>query len=124
MPAMLKVFDVADPSLIVGHRDVTTVPTQALFMMNNPFVLKQSELTAKRLFADKALDDAGRVELAYSLAFGRQPTTAEKNRVLGFIGKYREQLGKAIQPGSEQDIAGWADVCQALFASAEFRYLY
>ena len=46
---MLQVFDMADPSLIVGKRDVTTVPTQALFLMNNPFVLRQAEEMAKRI---------------------------------------------------------------------------
>ena len=42
-PRSLQVFDVADPNLIVGKRDVTTVPTQALYLMNNPFVLRQAQ---------------------------------------------------------------------------------
>eukprot|EP00913_Durusdinium_trenchii_P008842 g8308.t1 len=96
MPAMLKVFDVADPSLIVGQRDVTTVPTQALFMMNSPFVLRQSELTAKRLFDSKGLDDADRIKLAYRLTLGRTPTAKEQSRVLGFITKHRESLGNEM----------------------------
>ena len=50
---MLQVFDMADPNLIVGKRDVTTVPTQALFLMNNPFVLKQSEQMAKRVWPQR-----------------------------------------------------------------------
>ena len=43
VPESLQVFDMADPSLIFGQRDVTTVPTQALYLMNNPFVIRQAE---------------------------------------------------------------------------------
>ncbi|GAB4151965.1 MAG: PSD1 and planctomycete cytochrome C domain-containing protein [Planctomycetaceae bacterium] len=124
MPVMLKVFDVADPSLIVGQRDVTTVPTQALFMMNSPFVMKQAELTARKLFNNRSMNDGQRVELAYQLMVSRSPSPAEKARVLKFINQHREQLGKSVSPGSEEDLVGWTSFCQALFASAEFRYLY
>ena len=74
VPEVLAVFDAADPNLIVGKRDVTTVPTQALFLMNNPFVLKQAEEMAKRVLAEKGLDQSGRINLAYRLALGRLPT--------------------------------------------------
>ena len=46
---MLGTFDAGDPSLIVGRRDTTIVPTQTLFLINNPFVLKQAEEFAKRV---------------------------------------------------------------------------
>ena len=46
VPDTLQVFDMADPSLIFGKRDVTTVPTQALYLMNNPFVLRQADQMA------------------------------------------------------------------------------
>jgi cytochrome c553 len=112
MPEMMRVFDVADPSLVVGHRDVTTVPTQALFMMNNPFVIQQSAAMARRLFKEKSMDDSARVAYAYQLAVGRKPTQAERDRVLKFLND------------SSRDRQAWATFCQTLFASAEFRYLY
>lgn len=37
LPEILALFDFPEPSIVVGRRDVTTVPTQALFFMNNPF---------------------------------------------------------------------------------------
>ncbi len=43
VPEMLNIFDVADPSLVVGQREVTTVATQALYMMNSPFVMQHAE---------------------------------------------------------------------------------
>jgi hypothetical protein len=112
MPEMMRVFDVADPSLVVGQRDVTTVPTQALFMMNNPFVIEQATAMAKRLLDEKGMDDSARVAQAYQLALGRKPTKAESDRVLKFLS------------GSGSDQKPWATFCQTLFASAEFRYLY
>ena len=46
VPASLSVFDVADPSFSVGQREVTTVATQALFLMNSPFVIENCQATA------------------------------------------------------------------------------
>ncbi|MEM7012684.1 MAG: DUF1553 domain-containing protein, partial [Verrucomicrobiota bacterium] len=49
LPEALEVFDVADPSLVVGRRNTTTVPAQDLFMMNNPFVSENAEAMARQL---------------------------------------------------------------------------
>ena len=76
VPDMLQVFDMADPNLIFGKRDVTTVPTQALYLMNNPFVLKQAEQMAERVWTEQGLDQDGAHRLAYRLASaGRRPTS-------------------------------------------------
>ena len=39
VPEFLSLFDVADPELVIGQRDVTTIAPQALYMMNSPVVL-------------------------------------------------------------------------------------
>ncbi|HVA47235.1 MAG TPA: DUF1553 domain-containing protein [Pirellulales bacterium] len=123
VPEGLAVFDMADPSLIVGKREVTTVATQALFLMNSPFVMQQSAQMARRLFERHDLKDAGRIELAYRLALGRRPSAKEASRIEAFLKDYRRTLGKQGD-GDHVRGAAWASVCQALFASAEFRYLY
>ena len=51
LPAMFEVFDFPEPSETKGRREVTTVPTQALFLMNSPFVLNQSKHAADKLLA-------------------------------------------------------------------------
>ena len=79
VPDMLEVFDFAEPSLVVASRDVTNVPSQALFMMNNDFVRAQSMAMAKRILASP-LDYPARVSLAYQLALSRKPTDAERKR--------------------------------------------
>lgn len=123
VPEMLGVFDVADPNLIVGKRDVTTVPTQALFLLNNPFVLKQSEEMAKRVLAKEGLDLNGRINFAYKLALGRSANDHERSDVSRYLSEYRTALEKS-NPKGNVNVASWASVCQTLFQTALFRYLY
>jgi hypothetical protein len=110
---ILALFDIASPNLVVAQREVTTVPAQALFMMNSPFVIEQAKSFAERVQAVKEMDDKGRVNLAYRIALGRDATENEKQRALLY-------LREAAPASSAQ---AWAGLCQTLFASAEFRYL-
>jgi len=121
VPTALRLFDFAEPSMVVGRRDVTTVPAQALYMMNSPFIIEQSEHFARRLLEREDLDRAGRVELAYRLAFSRQPASDELQRALDYIEKASASLGDG-KTGSGR-LAAWASFCQALYGSAEFRYV-
>jgi hypothetical protein len=105
VPEVLSVFDAADPSLVVGEREVTTVATQALYMMNSPFILEQSRQAAERIAASKPNDR--HIEAAYLAILGREPTSAERSRAEAFL--------------KEENLAS---LCQVLYASADFRYLY
>ena len=112
-PEMMRIFDAAEPSLIVGRRNETTVPTQALYLMNNSFVIGQAFTMAKRVMDDTESDRNG-IPLAYKLAFGREPTDDE-------VSGAREFMASA---SAEKDRPGqWPLLCQALLASAEFRYI-
>ncbi|HEX4143156.1 MAG TPA: PSD1 and planctomycete cytochrome C domain-containing protein [Pirellulales bacterium] len=122
VPEMLQVFDGADPDLIVGRRDVTIVPTQALLLMNNPFVLKQSQDIAKRVLDDSDRDQAARIGLAFRLILGRLPSEGEESDVVKYLKQYREALNASKQANPQ--LAAWTSVCQTLFQSGEFRYLY
>ena len=122
VPEMLQIFDFPEPSIIAGTRDVTTVPTQALYMMNSPFVVEQSQTMADRLLTERD-DDADRISLGYQLALGRPANDNEIERSLTFISSACE--AGADNRKSEQDSRrrAWAGFCQVLLASAEFRYL-
>ena len=109
---ILEVFDFADASVTTGRRNASTVAPQALFLMNNPFVLDQARAAAKRLLAEKHADDRARLVRAYRLALGRAPTEGEAAVALRFIG-----AASAAEPA-------WASIFHALFASAEFRFVY
>jgi hypothetical protein len=55
---------------------VSTVPTQALTLLNNPFVLAQAGRFATRV-GGEARDPASQVDLAYRIALARSATAAE-----------------------------------------------
>ena len=120
LPTILETFDFADPSMVKGARDVTTVSTQALFLLNSDFVREQSRVAAQRVLSRNGLDDRGRIEFAYRLAYSRAPSKAENERALGFLDASTEPDSST---GKNTSIAAWSSFCQALFASAEFRYL-
>ena len=127
MPEVLAVFDVADPSLIVGQREVTTVATQALFLMNSPLVLEQSQAAAKRVTSSSG-DAAHGVEAAYRLILQRPPSSDELRLGGQFIAAYGQMAdgqvaGKEKSSAPSTD-AAWVALCQSLISSAEFRYLY
>lgn len=106
LPDVLEQFDVANPSLVTGDRDVTNVPLQALYVMNGPFVQEQAGALARRV--QKARDP---VQEAFLLCFNRSPDEQERRMVRRFL-----------EDAGDQE-KGLAAFCQALLASAEFRLL-
>ena len=72
-----ETFDLPDQGVTTAARNVSTVATQALTLLNNPFVLGQAALFAERLEREAPNDVAGQVDLAYRIALARSPTDAE-----------------------------------------------
>lgn len=124
LPEILNIFDFPEPSIISGSRDVTTVATQALFMMNSDFVIDQSKHLAKRMLAEN-MDDTARVKLAYEVTLSRQPTGDEIEVALKYVADTATSLGstKTNSKSEEIDNQAWAALAQAMFGSAEFRYI-
>ena len=113
LPEVLEVFDVADPSMPTGRRNVSTVAPQALFMMNHPWVLEQSKAAAAKLLKEPHKDDAARLEHAYRTTLGRSPTKAERAIALEYVGT----------AATGKETVAWANVFHAMFASMDFRYV-
>jgi len=109
---MLQLFDFGDPNSVTARRTVTTVAPQALFMMNNPFVLEQAERFAERLASLPASKQEDRIRTAYQMCLSRDPTAAELKRAKEFL----------KQPAESQN-AVWPMFCQSLFALNEFLYV-
>jgi hypothetical protein len=76
---MFDTFDHPDMNVTAGARHVSTVPTQALTLLNNPFVLAQAEFVAIRV-KEQASDPESQAKLAYRLALAR-PATATEVRI-------------------------------------------
>jgi hypothetical protein len=85
-PKSLEAFDPAEQTLVTGKRDATTVPAQALFLLNSPFVRKQALALAESVLQE--VDDTARVQLVYRRTLGRPATPAEIERALAFVGEY------------------------------------
>ena len=82
---MLDVFDLPNQNISCGARNVTTVPTQALTLMNNEFVLNQAQLFANRLQEAAPRDSGKQIDLAYQIALSRAPQPEEKRLASDFL---------------------------------------
>ena len=69
-------FDAADANVSVERRTVSTVAPQALFLLNNPFLLDQTHLLAQRLAKAEPQNASARIQAAYQLLYSRPPTPA------------------------------------------------
>ncbi len=114
-PESLDLFDFPDASLVNGHRDDTSVPSQALYLMNNAAVMKLADKGAEKLIA-KYLSPTERIEAAFQLAFGRGASKTEAKAAEGFLEKFK----KTSRAGEK---AAWSALVQALYGTAEFRLL-
>ncbi|MEJ7608278.1 MAG: DUF1553 domain-containing protein, partial [Bryobacteraceae bacterium] len=120
-PRFLELFDFPQPMQTRGNRDVTNVPSQALAMLNDPFVIDQARLWADRLVARK--DDALNVRLAemFEEALGRPPSNEEIERwrtfALALAGKDSTPADRIL--GSKNV---WKNVAHGLFSMKELLY--
>jgi len=73
---MFDTFDHPDMNVTAGARHISTVPTQALTLLNNPFVLAEAGKFAARV-ERQTRDLPSQVDLAYRLALARPATPAE-----------------------------------------------
>lgn len=117
-PRSLEVFDFADSSSIIGQREASNTANQALYMMNNPFVMQQSEALARRVLKEET-SVGNQINLAFTLAYGRQATFREKQAATAFARSFAAGA-TTNRPTAQQTMAA---VCQSLIGSAEFRYL-
>ena len=99
---------------MIGKRDVSTVPDQALHLYNNPFVIEQSQHLAAVVTKTPG-DDSDRIQLAWQQAFGRDATPDELQQADEFLRLTHNDLGSEEQ--------AWASLCQALLVTNEFRYV-
>lgn len=124
LPQMFEVFDFADPDVTVGKRDVTTVATQALYLMNGVFIQAQSKNTAQWLIKEHETD-LDRLNELFRLSLSRLPTEQEQSKAEQFMNHYRERLASLGSDKAPKDLeeAVWTAVCQSVFGCTEFRFL-
>ncbi|MDA7906548.1 PSD1 and planctomycete cytochrome C domain-containing protein [Mariniblastus sp.] len=123
VPDVLKLFDFAEPSILVGERPITTVPTQALYFLNSEIVTSQCDRLAERLLADESIDDKKRVNLAYQSVLSRNATGPEIERARKYIDNLANEFSDSAGDAEKRQRIAWSGFCQVLFGSAEFRYV-
>jgi hypothetical protein len=116
---MMQMFDAPEAIQSIGARQTTTVATQALAMMNSPFVRQRAEKFAQRVRPKEAGGLAQAIDDAYLMALGRKPQEAERMRMIDFVQRQLESHGKNPKA---LDLA-LSDVCQVLLCSNEFVYV-
>ncbi|WP_044149500.1 DUF1549 and DUF1553 domain-containing protein, partial [Singulisphaera acidiphila] len=102
-PTSLEVFDFAEQGMVTGSRANTTVPPQALYLLNDPFVRKNSLAFAETLLAHAELDEDARLTAAFRLTLGRAPSAAEIKQAKGYLTEYEAAV--AAEPGPEPEPA-------------------
>jgi hypothetical protein len=113
----LALFDGPDPNASTAERRTTTVPTQALYFLNDPFVHANSEKFADRVLA-AGEDEAAWITAAYRLALARNPSPPEQVSAADFLAAYRAELAAAgLDHSPKPALAAFARV---LFGSNEF----
>lgn len=104
-------FDGADPNASTPVRDVTTVPTQALFFMNDPFVTRSAGKLGTEVLVVPG-DDKDRLHWLTRRIFGRSATDEEMHELNSF----------QAEPGS-LDAAFWSSMARVMLSSNEFLYV-
>ena len=105
----LTAFDFPDPSTSVSHRNETLVPTQALAMMNSPFVNQQAQLWAQReLRQDASIGE--RAKHMFIKAIGRPPSESEQEILVQHV-------------TDNNTVSGWTDVAHILFSLNDFMFV-
>lgn len=114
IPALLRNFDVANPDTSIARRSETTVPLQALYLMNSGFVRQQAEAVLKRAEMIKAVTAEERIKTAFRLVYSRPPIKDELKLARDYVDD-----AALDEKGSRQ----WANFVQGLLIANEFVFV-
>ena len=109
----LDLFDGPDGNIQMSERKVTTTTLQALFMMNSDFIHERSQVIANRILLE-ASSEFGRIQKAYQLLFGRQPTRQETIHLNASVHTLTQ---------SSDEASAWRSVVRSMISSNEFLHL-
>jgi hypothetical protein len=113
----LVLFDAPDASLVMGAREETQSPLQALYLMNSEFVQSQAIGLAERI---GQAQPSVQVHRAYEILFARSPTAAELELGLRFLTNNANGTRQRTDASSMSPLARY---CQGLLSTAEFQMI-
>ncbi|MDX1963789.1 MAG: PSD1 and planctomycete cytochrome C domain-containing protein [Pirellulales bacterium] len=119
LPGFFRTFDFASPDTHTPQRFNTTVPQQALFFLNSPFVVEMAEGVLERQSVAKADNPAAKIQALYQCVLGRSATPEEESLALKFVEKPTPADGVATSPAEH----AWRQLAQALLMTNEFVFV-
>jgi hypothetical protein len=118
-PAFQPLFD--GPNAVpesCSRRHVSTVPLQALYLLNNDFAFERARTFARRVEVSAGDDPARQVGTAFALALGRAPDEADRAAAGRFFTAQQDGGPHGAEPSP-----ALIRFCQALLNVNEFVYL-
>ena len=119
---LFDVFDLPSLQVTCERRTTTTVPTQALTLLNNEFVLEQARYFAERVAGEAGHGPGDQVKLAYQIALRRDPRELELDSNLSFL--RRQRCYHAGRETADPDLDALVDLCDVLLNLNEFVYIH
>lgn len=114
IPALLRSYDVANPDTSISRRSEGTVPQQALFLMNNPFVRDQAVALLGRPEVSGATDPEGKIRLLFESSLARNPDATEVQWSSAYVKE---------ASSDEEAQKRWVNLAQVLLLSNEFCFV-
>jgi hypothetical protein len=120
VPNLLRAFDFASVDAHSPQRFQTTVPQQALFLMNSPFMIERARALSELPDVRQAPSSDARIQALYRLLFGRAPDERERSAGLSFLGRPEPPVAR-YTPGAWT--YGWGEVDEKTQKVREFHPL-
>jgi hypothetical protein len=127
---MFDVHDQPDQNITAEKRNVSTVPTQALTLLNNEFTLQQAGYLADRVASEAGAVPEAQVKTLYQIALSRDPSQNELSSSLEFLAKEREfqstEAGSAAGEGVERspELSALTRLAHAMLNFNEFVFIH
>jgi hypothetical protein len=119
---MFEVHDQPDPNVTCEMRNTTTVPTQALTLLNNEFVLIQARHFAERVLREAGAEPSKQIRALYRIALSREPERKEMDQSLTFLRKQRDYHA-AKAPSPDPGLVALTDLAHVMLNANEFVYI-
>ncbi len=121
LPDLFSIFDYVDPASHIEQRSVTSVPSQALFLLNNDIVIQSSEALARRLL-DRSSDVSYQIEMAFRITLAREPNAFELERSTRLLHDAAEDVS-AVSSEDASRLAALSLLVRSLMATREFSWI-
>jgi hypothetical protein len=118
----LALFDGPDTNSSTESRRASTVPQQALFALNDPWVDDRARALGRRVLRNRQARSA-RVCYLHQLVFNRQPSCAETQKCARWIDQGESLAAAAGVPAELRDEEAWTSLARVILASNEFIYV-